>query len=86
MEIFREIIDADQLLPVMNLPQALRHLKVEVTISPVSTPGRTEKSRLTRKMIDDMLPGSITESLTGVLPLTDMTLEEIRAERLSKYL
>ena len=35
--------------------------------------------------IDAMLKGSITESLIGVIPDTGNTLEDYRAERLSKY-
>jgi hypothetical protein len=40
---------------------------------------------ITQKMLDEMFEGSITQSLTGILHLPDMTLEEIRAERLRKY-
>ncbi|GHU82263.1 hypothetical protein FACS189468_6280 [Spirochaetia bacterium] len=66
MDVIREIIDADQLLGVMDLPEAMKHHRVEVTVSTV--PEKKEQPRLTRQMIDRMLPGSITQSLLGVLP------------------
>jgi hypothetical protein len=56
---------------------------VEIIVLPIVD----EKSRpkLTRKMIDEMLVGSITQSLIGTIPCTDMSLDEIRSERLYKY-
>ena len=35
--------------------------------------------------IDEMLEGSITQSLIGAVPISDISLEEIREERLKKY-
>jgi hypothetical protein len=35
--------------------------------------------------IDAMIDGSVIESLTGIISNPNITLEEIRAERLSKY-
>jgi len=47
---------------------------------------KPEKILLTRQMIDEMLRNSPhTLALTGILH-TDMTFEEIREERLAKYL
>ena len=40
---------------------------------------------LTKNDIDLMLKGSVTESLIGALPQSDMTFEDYRAERLNKY-
>ncbi|GHV89150.1 hypothetical protein AGMMS50267_15100 [Spirochaetia bacterium] len=40
---------------------------------------------VTQEMLDEMFEGSITQSLTGILHLPDMTPEEIRSERLRKY-
>jgi hypothetical protein len=55
-----------------------------LTFSPPKA-AETIQPHLTRALIDDMLPGSITQSLLGAIPPTDMTLDEIRAERLQKY-
>ena len=38
-----------------------------------------------KKMIDEMLQGEALRSLSGILH-TDMTVEEIREERLAKYI
>jgi hypothetical protein len=43
------------------------------------------KIKLTKKMMDEMLQGEALRSLSGILH-TDMTVEEIRKERLAKYL
>jgi hypothetical protein len=62
--------------------------KVELIFTPLSdTPQKSSgKIRLTKQMIDEMLQNSpITLALTGILH-TDMTVEEIREERLAKYL
>jgi hypothetical protein len=62
--------------------------KVELIFTPISDTPQTESSekiRLTRQMIDEMLQREPLRSLSGILH-TDMTVEEIREERLSKYL
>jgi predicted DNA-binding antitoxin AbrB/MazE fold protein len=41
--------------------------------------------KISRSEIKAMMKGSITESLIGIISDPDITLEEIRAERLSKY-
>jgi hypothetical protein len=43
------------------------------------------KIKLTKEMMDEMLQGEALRSLSGILH-TDMTVEEIREERLAKYL
>ena len=45
----------------------------------------TKKIRLTKSMVDELLADETLRSLTGILH-TDMTLEEIRTERLAKHL
>jgi hypothetical protein len=72
----------------VDVPKEIPVGPVILTFTPAkpAAPQKTPPPRLTRQMIDDMLPGSITESLTGALSPTDMTLEELRAERLGKYL
>ncbi|GHU65221.1 hypothetical protein AGMMS49983_12560 [Clostridia bacterium] len=41
--------------------------------------------KISLREIDAMMKGSITESITGIISDPNITLEEIRAERLSKY-
>jgi len=60
---------------------------VELIFTPLSNAPQTKsngKIRLTKKMIDEMLQGEALRSLSGILH-TDMTVEEIREERLAKY-
>jgi hypothetical protein len=62
--------------------------KVELIFTPLSDAphtGSNGKIRLTRQMIDEMLQREPLRSLSGILH-TDMTDEEIREERLAKYL
>jgi len=62
--------------------------KVELIFTPLSDnpqPKSSEKIKLTRQMMDEMLQSEALRSLTGILH-TDMTVEEIREERLAKYL
>jgi len=60
--------------------------KVALTFTPLTATaqGGMEKIRLTKPMIDEMLQGEALRSLTGLLH-TEMTADEIRAERLRKY-
>jgi hypothetical protein len=46
--------------------------------------GSREKIHLTKQMIDEMLQGEVLRSLTGLLH-TEISAEEIRAERLKKH-
>ena len=73
----------------LDLPQDLPvgRAKVELSITPETAP-KTEdykKIRLTKVMIDEILSDETVRSLTGILH-TEMSLEEIREERLAKYL
>jgi hypothetical protein len=56
---------------------------VEITILPVNE--KEAQPHITGQMIDEMLPSSITESLIGAIPFSDISLENIRSERLQKY-
>ena len=83
MEAVRQVIDSKLLSGIIPLPKRFENKKVEVIISL-----NEEKSilpSLTMKDIDAMLKGSITESLTGVIPQSGKTLDDYRAERLAKY-
>ena len=74
MEAVRKYIDADSLMTVMRLPEQFRNRKLEVLILPVEEP---EKSSKKAADIDRAL-----QSLVGAIPYTDMSLEELREERL----
>ena len=52
---------------------------------PVGSRKKNDLPVVTQEMLDEMFEGSITQSLTGILHLPDMTPEEIRSERLRKY-
>ena len=45
---------------------------------------RKTKIRLDKQMIDELLQDEVLRSLTGILH-TEMSIDEIRAERLKKY-
>ena len=76
MEVIRKFIDANSLMSIMALPEAFRNRKLEVIVLP------TEEEAATQQKTD--VP-SIVQSLVGAIPHTDMTLSELRDERLEKY-
>ena len=84
MEAMRQIVEGSLLNQVIALPKSLQNILVEVTVKPVIEEAKPEK--LTRNMLRAQLQGSHTESLSGILPADmDMTLEELRKERRTKY-
>jgi hypothetical protein len=83
MEAIRQIIDSTLLSNVIPLPKIFQNKKVEVIV--LLKEEQTALPLLTKDGIDDMLKNSVTESLIGVLPRSDMTLEDYRTERLTKY-
>jgi len=76
MEFVRKIIDSNVLDQVLSLPHSFHNHKVEILVFPV-------KDRKTQ--LNDLMEGSITQSLIGAIPHPDITLDEIRALRLKKY-
>ena len=83
METVRQIIDSSLLNGVIALPKGFQSKRVEVIVLL-----REEKAippSLTISDIDEMMKGSITEKLIGVIPQTGMTIDDYRAERLAKY-
>ena len=76
MEVIRKFIDANSLMSIMTLPEAFRNRKLEVIILP------TDEETVTQQKTD--VP-TIVQSLVGAIPHTDMTLSELRDERLGKY-
>lgn len=76
MEVIRKFIDANSLMSIMALPEAFRNRKLEIIVLP------TEEEVPVQQKAD--VPG-IVQSLVGSIPYTDMTLSELREERLGKY-
>jgi hypothetical protein len=71
-----------------EVPTGMAHLEVNVIPfdKQEDKPEIKGKNRFTRKELDEMLKDCpITQKLTGILH-TDMTLDEIRTERLAKHL
>jgi len=80
-------IPADRRLTIdMPLEVPTGKAQMELKIIPFTKEENPEKIRLTAQMMDEMLQNSPhTRALTGIMH-TDMTVEEIREERLAKYL
>ena len=83
MEALRKVIDSKLLDGVIPLPDYLKNKKIEIILFPSEE--KTERLPLSIDDIDAMLKGSITESLIGVLPHSDKSLEEYRSERVKKH-
>ena len=80
-------IPADHRLTI-EVPSEVPAGKAILAFTPVAKAPQVEagkKIRLTKSMIDTLLQDETLLSLTGILH-TDMSAEEIREERLAKYL
>lgn len=76
MEVVRKYINASSLMSIMKLPENFKNRKLEVIVLP------TEEKETEEKEVDVQ---SIVQSLVGAIPYTDMSLSELREERLKKY-
>lgn len=74
MEVVRKYVDASSLMTIMTLPETFRNRKLEVIVRP------TEEQTETSKDAFDI--ESAIQALVGAVPYTDMSLSEIREERL----
>ena len=83
MEAVRQVIDSSLLSGIIQLPQRFHNKKVEVIVS--LDEEKADLPALTINEIDAMMKGSITETLTGIIPQSGKTLNDYRAERLAKY-
>ena len=83
VEFVREIVDSSVLDQVITLPRSFHDRKVEILIFPVQEQGK--KMTLDKSKINDLMEGSITQSLIGAVPHPDITPDEIRSMRLRKY-
>jgi hypothetical protein len=77
----RLIIDVPREVPVGKAVLAFTPVPETATSVPVS---KGEKIRLTQPMIDELLRSETLRSLTGLLQ-TDISVDEIRSERLKKH-
>ena len=83
MEFVRQIVEGSELANVILLPASLRRGKVEVIALPISE--KAPPSKISAENMEEMLEGSITQSLIGAIPASEISLEEIREEWLRKY-
>jgi hypothetical protein len=74
MDYVREIIDASALDQVLTLPQSFQNQKVEILVFPVREQNK----------ISELMEGSITQSLIGAVPHSDISPDEIRLLRVHK--
>lgn len=78
MEAVRKYIDANSLMSVMTLPENFKNRRLEVIVFPMEEQaGKMPKSI---SEIDEAI-----QSLVGVVPNTELSLSELREERLRKY-
>jgi hypothetical protein len=79
MQTLRRIVDTETLARGIALPEAFAHQRVEIIIRPLeqeaelptpakdAAPGKAKLPRLTHEQIDEMVKGSVAESLVGCL-------------------
>lgn len=77
MEVVRKYVDASSLMTIMTLPETFKNRKLEVIVLPIEEQTETPKNAFD---IENTI-----QSLVGTVPYTDMSLSEIREERLQKY-
>ena len=75
MEVVRQIVDGSELANIIPLPTSFRNGKVEVIVLPIAK--KSSPSKCIGKNIDEMFECSITQSLIGVIPISEISLEEI---------
>ncbi|MDR1871698.1 MAG: hypothetical protein LBS60_07210 [Deltaproteobacteria bacterium] len=76
-------MNADALSGVIAMPQTFKNKRIEVIIREI--PEDAPAPKIDMANIDQMMDGSITQSLIGIAPNSGKTLDDYRAERLSKY-
>jgi hypothetical protein len=81
--IYKQIVSAEALSDVISIPRIFRNKRVEVIIR--EAPEAIPAPQIDIENIWRMMDGSITRSLIGIVPNRGKTLDDYRAERLSKY-
>lgn len=76
MEVVRKYVNASSLMSIMKLPENFKNRKLEIIVLP------TEEKESVKEEVDVQ---ATVQSLVGAIPYTDMSLVEIREERLRKY-
>ena len=76
MEAVRRYVEAEELMTILSLPEQYRNYDLEVIVIPTNL--KTKKIKKEKK-------GEILESLVGSIPFTNLSLEELRNERIKKY-
>ena len=74
MEAIRKIIDSESLDGIISLPKLFRNKKVEITVSLAEE--NANLPPLSNDDIKSMLKDSITESLIGIIPHSEMSYDE----------
>lgn len=81
MEFVRKIVDASSLMKIIQLPDTLMNRKLEIIVLPIDdTQNVTHQEGMDVSGLSD-----ITQSLIGSIPVSDITIEQIKEERLKKY-
>lgn len=81
MEFVRKIVDASSLMKIVQLPDTLKNRKLEIIVLPVAD----NQEEITQESVAVSGLSDLTRSLIGSIPASDMTVEQIREERLKKY-
>jgi hypothetical protein len=76
-------MSADELSGVIAMPRTFKNKRVEVIIREAPEDAPTPKIDMAN--IGRVMDGSITQSLIGIVPNSGRTLDDYRAEKLSKY-
>ena len=71
--------------PELPIGNAKVELRVIPFVNKQENPANDGKIRLTKQLIDEIMQDEVLISISGILK-TDMTADEIREERLAKYL
>ena len=81
MEFVRKIVDASSLMKIIQLPDTFMNRKLEIIVFPIDD---NQKGTLQEGMAVSGL-SDITQSFIGSIPASDITIEQIKEERLKKY-
>ena len=76
MEVVRQIVDGSVLANIIPLPTYFRNGKVEIIVLPIAKKSSPAKCNV--KNIDEMLKGSVTQSLIGAIINTQSVERQTR--------
>lgn len=76
MEVIRKYIEANRLMSVIQLPETFKGRTLEVIVLPADEQRKAKHPENTAEIVD---------SLVGAVPYTNLSLSELREERLKKY-